>query len=75
MSWANNFLSIDKNGEAGSCPYCSSSNTNYYYNPPEGAKISSLYIWCNDCMKAFLGSADRTLPRNKVKPPKGLALG
>ena len=74
MSWANNFHSIKNNGTVGRCPFCESDNTDYYFNPPEGAENYTMKIWCNDCKKALLGRAKATLPRNIGKLPEDVVL-
>lgn len=68
--WFNALIHLEQYGNAGKCPYCKSSNTQFGYasvkrNPQRGYGA----VWCEDCKHAIsLDRVDMTMVKDKGKP-------
>lgn len=54
MKWLKNLESLAQNKDAGQCPYCRSSHTDYLYTIVDvKSRMGCVDIWCTECLKAF----------------------
>lgn len=54
MKWIKNIQSVIQNGDAGECPFCSSSDTDYSASIIEKeTNMGYAVIWCNKCKHAI----------------------